>query len=369
MRYFFALTLAICLSACSSPTESADKISANECDWVNQVQGFASLDGGTTGGADQGEGNHVVSVTNGRQLNEVLSKKNKIYKDKPLIVYVDGLITWENTGNMEVQLRRSNVSIIGRKIGEFHGVGIKVSHGARNIVIRNLLMHEVPQSHGAGDHIHLDGSHAPVSNIWIDHNEFFNDLKVDKDYYDELVSGRSRVNNLTISYNYFHDSQKTSLWGSSDDPAKEDVGRRISFHHNYWKNVNSRLPLFRFGEGHIWNSYYSGIKSSGINSREGAKMRIENNVFENSKNPILSADSEHIGYWHASGNIFNQVKWNGPFDADCKVGPCYAAGNNSTTDYRPAYDYALQDATQVKAYVMANAGRGKIDACLNLDKN
>jgi pectate lyase len=348
----------------SMAASSADPVEA--CTSVNTVQGFASMGNGTTGGADVGAGNNTISVTTGVALNAALSTSS-IYKDKPLVVYIDAPITWANSNNLGIKLQRNNVSIIGRTNAEFSGVGIGLSDGASNIIIRNLLMHEVPQANGAGDHINLDGRNAALSNIWIDHNEFYNDLTVDKDFYDELVSGRSAVHNVTISYNYLHDSQKTSLWGSSDDAAAEDVGRTISYHHNYWKDVNSRLPLFRFGEGHVWNNYYSGITGSGINSRMGAKMRIDNNVFENSKNPILSADSAAIGYWNASGNIFTNVTWAGSFNAACSTAPCYAGGNNSTGDYVPPYSYTATDASEVKAEVMANAGRNKIDACLGLN--
>lgn len=351
----------------SLSSSSSSSSATNACTTANTVQGFASMGNGTTGGADAGLGNNSVTVTNGVQLNSVLSATNATYKDKPLIVYINGTITWANSGNAEIRLRRSNVSIIGMPdSGEFSGVGIRISHGASNIVIRNLRMHEVPQDHGAGDHINLDGQDGAVSNVWIDHNEFYNDLSVDKDFYDELVSGRSEVKNVTISHNYFHDSQKTSLWGSSDTAAEEDVGRTISFHHNHWKDVVSRLPLFRFGEGHIWNNYYQNVTGSGINSRMGAKMRVDNNVFESVKNAIWSGDSSAIGFWHATGNTFTSSTWSGSFNASCATPPCYAGGNNSNIAYEPPYTYTAQDATTVKAYVLENAGRNKINACLNL---
>lgn len=349
-----------------APSSSSSSAAVNACTNVNTVQGFASLGNGTTGGADAGLGNHSVTVSSGVELNNVLSATHPTYKDKPLIVYINGTITWENSNNAEIRVRRSNVSIIGHSNSEFSGVGIRVSHGASNIVIRNLLMHEVPQSRGAGDHIHLDGQDGAVSNIWIDHNEFYNDLTVDKDFYDELVSGRSRVHMVTISHNYFHDSQKTSLWGSSDDAAAEDVGRTISFHHNHWKDVVSRLPLFRFGEGHVWNNYYNGVTGSGINSRMGAKMRVDNNVFEGVKNAIWSGDSSSIGFWHATGNTFTNSTWSGSFNANCSTPPCYAGGNNSNIDYQPPYTYSAQDVSTVKAYVLEHAGRNKINTCLNL---
>lgn len=355
-------------AAVSSSSVSSVAFDFTSCDNFNTVQGFAAQGNGVTGGADVGLGNNVITVNTGAQLSAALSATNATYKDKPLVIYIDGKITWENSNNAEIRLRRSNVSIIGlENSGEFDGVGIRISHGASNILIRNLLMHEVPQSRGAGDHINLDGQDGAVSNIWIDHNEFYNDLTVDKDFYDELVSGRSRVHNVTISYNILRDSQKTSLWGSSDTAVEEDVGRTISYHHNYWKNVVSRLPLFRFGEGHLWNNYYSTVTGSAINSRMGAKIRIDNNVFENVKNPILSVDSDMIGYWNATGNSFTGVTWGSTPVANCTTPPCYAGTTDSvTTDFTPPYSYNAMPTADVKTHVMTYAGRNKINNCLNL---
>lgn len=366
--------------ASSSSSSSSASVDFASCDNFNTPQGYAADGGiGVTGGADAGLGNQVITVTNGMQLNNALSATNAIYKDKPLVIYIGGTITWENSGNAEIRVRRSNVSIIGLAAsGEFHGVGIRISHGASNIIIRNLLIHEVPQARGAGDHINLDGQNGAVSRIWIDHNEFYNDLAVtvpvgtanpdeyQKDYYDELVSGRSRVHNVTISYNYLHKSWKTSLWGSSDNAVEEDVGRTISFHHNYWKDVNSRLPLFRFGEGHVWNSYYQNVSGSGINSRMGAKIRVDNNVFENVKNALWSGDSSAIGFWNATGNTFTNPSWSGSFNASCTTPPCYAGGNNSNSDFVPPYAYNVMATVDVKTHVMTYAGRNKIANCLNL---
>ena len=361
-------SVAVVSSSVVSSSSSASSVDFASCENFNTVQGYASQGNGVTGGADTGLGNNVITVNTGAQLSAALSATNATYKDKPLIVYINGPITWENSNNAEIRVRRSNVSIIGlENSGEFDGVGIKISHGANNILIRNLLMHEVPQSRGAGDHINLDGQDGAVSNIWIDHNEFYNDLTVDKDFYDELVSGRSEVKNVTISYNILRNSQKTSLWGSSDDAAEEDVGRTISFHHNHWKDVVSRLPLFRFGEGHIWNNYYQNVTGTGINSRMGAEIRIDNNVFENVKNPILSVDSSSIGYWNATGNSFSSVTWSGTSTATCSTPPCYAGtADSATTDFEPPYTYNAMPTADVKTHVTTYAGRNKINNCLNL---
>lgn len=355
-------------SSASSSTSSTEVPSA--CTKINTVQGFASLNGGTTGGADLGAGNHIVIATTGSQISAALTHAQ--YATLPLTIYVDGLITWENSNSAPIRIRRKNVSIIGRYAGEFFGVGIELSHGASNIIIRNLKMHEVPQSRGAGDIISLIGKNGPVRNVWIDHNELYNNLSTPncstetchKDYFDELVSGRADVSDVTISYNYLHDSWKTSLWGSSDAGEVGDTNRRITFHNNYWYKTNSRLPLFRFGEAHIFNNYYHQINGSGINPRMGAVMRIDGNHFDYVKNPIVSIDSRDLGFWTVDDNLFTHITTS---NGSCLSNspPCYNAHTKSTIgEHMPPYHYDLLPATEVKAEVTANAGAYKINTCL-----
>lgn len=297
------------------------------------MKGFATLNGGTTGG----EGGTTVVVTTGNQIINALKNKSS---NTPLKIIVNGKITPSNTSASKIDIKDVNdVSIVGQGTnGEFDGIGIKIWR-ANNIIIRNLKIHHV--NIGDKDAISIEG---PSSNIWIDHNELYNSLNVDKDYYDGLLDVKGNADYITISWNYFHDSWKTSLVGSSDS---DNHNRKITYHHNRWENVNSRLPLFRFGQGHLFNNYYNNIIDSGINSRMGAKLRIEHNHFENSSNPILSAYSSQDGYWHVVNNKFVNSSGSMP--------------TTSTTTYNPPYSYSLDHVDQVKSIVTQYAGVGKVN--------
>lgn len=325
------------------------------CSQANQVQGFASLGGGTTGGA----GGTTVTVTTGAQLVAALaSKKNN---STPLTIYVNGTITPSNSGSAsQFDVKdMENVSILGVGTNAvFDGIGINIVR-AQNIIVRNVKIRY--NRIGQKDAISIgNGS----SNVWIDHNELHNSLDVSKDYYDELVSGKGDIDNITISYNYLHSSWKTSLWGSSDS---NNFDRRVTFVGNHWKDVNSRLPLFRFGQGHIYNNYYQNVLETGINSRMGARIRIEGNYFENVKNPILSKDSSQIGYWDLGSsdtNAYVNVNW---YEGTCSgESNCLIAGPNpgSTVNYTPPYSYTLLSASNAKTHVLNNAGVGKVSNCL-----
>ncbi len=318
------------------------------CSAANSVPGFASIDGGTTGGA----GGNTVTVTTGAELVDALYAKRK--DTTPLTIYVNGTLTPANSaGAQQFDVKdMSNVSIIG--VGTralLDGIGINIVR-ANNIIVRNLTIRY--NRIGQKDGISIQGNSY---HVWIDHNEVYNSLDVDKDYYDELISGKDEIDNITISYNYLHDSWKTSLWGSSDSNAYE---RRVSFIGNHWQNANSRMPLFRFGQAHVLNNYYDNVMSTAINARMGARMRIDGNYFENVNNPIVSFYSDVLGYWDTADNVFDNVTW----EADTSRGVIAGPEVGSTVSYKPAYSYSLVPAANVREYVLNNVGVGKLEGCL-----
>ncbi len=298
---------------------------------TNGLVGFATLNGGTTGGA----GGPTVTVYTGTEL------QNAIKLGGPRIIYVAGTITPSNSSGLsKIDVKDvSNISILGSgSSGQLNGIGIKIWRSS-NIIIRNLTIHHV--NIGDKDCIGIEG---PSNNIWVDHCTLYNDLSHDKDYYDGLLDAKSESAYITVSYCLFYDSYKTSLVGSSDS---DEYDRKITYHHNYIRNCNSRLPSYRFGTGHVYNNYYEGILTTGINVRMGAVLRIENNVFENSINPIGFWDSDETGYWQLSGNSYVNCTGSMP--------------TSSTGTFNPPYSYSLDATANVKSIVTANAGAGKIN--------
>ena len=101
---------------------------------------------------------------------------------------------------------------------------------------------------------------------------------------------------------------------------------------------------------------------SGINVRMGAEVLIQNNFFDNVDDPILSADSDLIGYWNVSGNIYLP---NGPSythsieDVDV-IGTVVDGEVQSTTGWTVDYTYPLDDAVDVRPTTIQYAGAGKI---------
>lgn len=302
--------------------------------------GYATLAGGTTGGA----GGTSVTVNTGTALQNAINAKGSA----PLTIYVNGTITPSNSSGLskiDVKDQR-DISILGvGTSGEFNGIGIKIVR-AGNIILRNLKIHHV--NIGDKDCIGIEG---PADHIWVDHCELYNAFQgVDQDYYDGLLDAKAEAEYITYSWNYLHDSWKTGLVGSSESDTYD---RKITMHHNFYENCNSRLPLYRGGVGHIFNNYYKDIASTAINSRIGACLQIENNYFLNTLNPYVSAYSDVVGY----GELIGNVLVNSPFQYASDVfelGAC-----TLTIPY--TYSNVLHSGSNVPAVVSTNAGVGKID--------
>ncbi len=128
--------------------------------------------------------------------------------------------------------------------------------------------------------------------IWVDHCEFSNGDADNKDRYDGLLDCKNNVKWVTISYNHFHNHDKSCLFGPGNS---DNYDRTISFHHNFFENIEgSRLPMQRYGFLHYYNNYMLGC-SDGYAPRKNAVGCVEACYFENTKAPILIDKSEYTG--------------------------------------------------------------------------
>ena len=97
-----------------------------------------------------------------------------------------------------------------------------------------------------------------------------------------------RLSYVTISYVHYFNNHKTGLIGGSDTQTTANV----TFHHNYYEQCSSRLPLGRQANMHMYNNYY--YKSSGTNMslRAGAYALIEYCYFDNANNPVTTQNGD-----------------------------------------------------------------------------
>ncbi|CAE6429318.1 unnamed protein product [Rhizoctonia solani] len=291
---------------------------------VDGITGYATQNGGTTGGA----GGTTTTVTT------LAALRAAVLGESPKIVKISGIIT----GDGEVVDIGSKTTVLG--VGSNSGLtggGLRVKN-ANNVIIRNLRLSKSP---APTDLIGLQGA----TNVWVDHNTFSSDLDHDKDYYDGAFDVSHGSDFVTASWNVFTNHYKTSLVGHSNNNAAEDTGHlHVTYHHNYFLNVNSRLPSLRFGTGHIYNNYYKNVATSGVDSRLGAQVLVESNCFDSVTSPI--ATKLHGGFAVQRDNILINTTMNTDL----------VAGTLNTAPYT----YSLDAANTVAAIVAKSAGAGII---------
>lgn len=213
------------------------------------------------------------------------------------------------------------------------------------------------------------------SNVLIDHNEMFavnNECKGSPEgdlTFESAIDIKKDSHNITVSYNYIHDSKKVGLSGSSASDIGN--GREITYHHNYYKNVNARLPLQRGGWTHMYNNLYGGITGSGINVRTGGYALIEKNWFQNANNPVTCRyDTANCGKWDLRGNNATSAADNDIYNiawSDAGSGGINATDWKATGAFPKSLTYTYEAVSPqcVKDKLASVAGVGKNGAVLN----
>ncbi|MEN0037911.1 MAG: hypothetical protein AAGC78_12635 [Cellvibrio sp.] len=359
-------TSAAPVSSSTSSKSSSSFASYNGAIRAAKMEGFAAH-AAVTGG----QGGPVITVSTGTQLNAALCSRST--KTDPIIILVDGTINHSNTTaqgcNTQADVieikQMSNISIIGVGTNAlFDEMGIHI-RDASNIIIQNVHIRNVkksgsPTSNG-GDAI---GMETNVNRVWIDHNHL-EASGGEKDGYDSLLDMKAGVTNVTVSYNLYNDSSRAGLIGSSDS---DDKNTNITFHHNWYKNIEQRTPLIRHALVHMYNNYWSNDRMDymfhAINSRMNAKALVESNYFYNVNNPLIASDdSNQPGCWQTNNEntVLPSIYYSRTVGNGALVIPEVVDGQlQSTCSVNVPYSVAMDHSSEVPAIVMANAGVGKV---------
>lgn len=309
-----------------------------------RMVGFATQNGGTTGG----QGGTTVTVTNYADL------KKHAESASPMIILVQGTITNGTAGG---QIRvKANKSILGVGSTAFlSGVGLDIS-SQNNVIIRNLKATLVgtsnPSTVNGGDIISISGT---SKNIWIDHCELYSEdpaVQTNKDKYDGLLDIKGQTGFITLSWNYLHDHHKGGLVGSADTDLHDD--RKVTMHHNHYRNVLLRVPMYRGSTGHFFNNYIVGAKDA-TEIRTNTCVRVEKNYYE-SLNYSIYTTSDSPGKTERIDNI--EVK---------RTSRAYPANCVASIPY--SYAAVLTSNTaDVKTIVPQYAGVGKLESTTSIER-
>ncbi|MFF7178258.1 polysaccharide lyase family 1 protein [Streptomyces sp. NPDC008121] len=319
--------------------------------------GYATQNGGTTGGA----GGQTVRATTGTAIHAALC--GRAASSTPIVIEVEGTINHGNTAKVSgsscstaagvIELKQiSNVTIVGVGAGAvFDQLGIHIRE-SRNVIIQNVTVRNVkksgsPTSNG-GDAI---GMESDVRNVWVDHVTL-EASGGESEGFDGLFDMKDGTQYVTLSYSTLRNSGRGGLIGSSESDLSNGY---ITYHHNLYENIDSRAPLLRGGIAHLYNNHYARLNESGINSRAGARAKVDNNYFEDSKDVLGTFYTDAAGYWQVSGNVFDNVTWSAPGTDNKPAGP----NPQSTTTVAVPYAYTLDAAACVPDVVSRTAGAGK----------
>ena len=256
--------------------------------------GYASLNGGTTGG----KGGKTVTVSNFDDL------KKAVQSTDPMIVIVDGTIKTTDGGNNALSIR-SNKTLMGKdKNAKIYG-GISISK-EKNVIVYNLNIEGVYPNNGPVDGIDISGA---STNVWIHHCTIWNAP-------DGNLDIKKQANYITVSYCKFYYTDKNhphrlnALISSGGGTQPDDFGfLKVTYHHCWFAdNIQERMPRIMYGEVHVYNNYYTSQNNNycvGVGSY--ASAIIENNYFKKVKDPIKFMYDVYT-YILQRNNVFDGTK-------------------------------------------------------------
>lgn len=374
-----ALSLAFILS---STVVSATGLADSVIHQTAPNNGWASMEGGTSGGA-QATMQHTYRVTDNQTLRDALI----VADEKPKIIKIVGVIdlsggkpysSFSDQKTRSLIRVPSNTTIIGVTKDAGFIKGSVILSKVHNVIIRNIKI-ESPVDvsphfeKGDGWNAEWDGMNVITSeHIWIDHvtfsdGQFTDSMYKEKDgweyvQHDGELDVKRGSDYITISNTLFENHDKTMLIGHSDKNVKQDEGKlRITLVNNVFDNIVQRTPRVRFGHVHVYNNLFKGEHTDDYPYRYGYSFGIgtqshilsENNQFEikNIKsNCKIYKDLSHgkNGQLIDFGSIVNGTP--------LQLKNC---GLSITKTWEVPYPYQLKPAAKLVA-LMHTAGSGKL---------
>ena len=266
-----------------------------------------------------------------------------------------------------------------------HGFGFLIRNAKgiefRNFAIMNCL----------DDGLSLDTKNQ---HIWIHNMDmFYGQAGGDSDQAkgDGTIDLKGNSQYITIAYNRFWDSGKSSLCGMKSETNEN----WITYHHNWFDHSDSRHPRIRTMSVHVYNNYYDGNAKYGVGATTGSSAFVESNYFRNAKDPMMSSgqgtdakgdgtfSGETGGMIKEYGNIFAEKTSKFqyvPYSVNSTSFDCYdvknredkvptdvktvkggTSYNNFDTDASKMYAYTPDAAIDVPAKVTGFYGAGRLN--------
>jgi pectate lyase len=303
-----------------------------DCPTTTSPVGWAAASGDSVPGTTGGLGGRTVTPANATELRDYAEST------EPLIIRIQGTF---DVPRLNVSSDKTLVGI-GNDATINGGVRIR---GYDDAMVQNVIIQNLHVNGGSTD---VDDDAMQIyfaHHVWIDHSDIY-------DGPDGNLDITHASNWITISWTKFRytsayqtpsgedsDHRFSNLLGHSDDNAGEDTGRmKVTLHHNWYaERVIERMPRVRFGQVHVFNNYYSSADNNYcVGGGMEAEVLVQNNYFDNVKDPHRFQDDDDTAVIVASGN--NYVGISDTTSKDTR-GSAFAPGYTATLE--PA-DVALK---------------------------
>lgn len=226
-------------------------------------EGFASLNGGVTGG----EGGPVVTVTSADELKAAVDGVNTA-----VIILVKGRI------NVSGELSaRGNKTIVGLGTDAHIAGGGFGWNTKSNVIVQNITFEDA-----SDDLLKINNK---CKNFWIDHCTFSDGDNTNAGSHDGMLDVTRGSEFVTISYCKFFNHDKNILIGHSDSETG-DVIMKVTLHHNWFDGTVQRNPRVRYATVHCYNNYNVANSIYGIASACDANVLVENCYFKDTQIPL-----------------------------------------------------------------------------------
>jgi len=324
-------------------------VSAQTMDQCKPI-GWATREG-RTGGA--------FNVTGGGNATPIVvttfADLEKYARDEfPRVIHIDGTLGngWNHQSGDRLKITGRNKTIVGLRPGTRLNAVIRITEGASNIILRNIVI-EGPGSDTlqGWDNFNITSEAPDVAgpkNIWVDHCEFWDGQDGNAD----VVLGADNVTFTWCIFGYRkggpHNLSNLIASGNSE-PISE--GRlNVTYMYNWWTGAAQRQPRCRYGNIHVVNNLLSknpdiprAPTDYGMAAGKDCRILAENNHFSDIQEPFSDQFKEGTSGLESVGNYFerttgNQTGWG--------------------TTFKPPYEYKsfMVDAAKVKDLVQKYAG-------------
>jgi pectate lyase len=178
-----------------------------------------------------------------------------------------------SSANQRKQIRinvGANTTIVGLGDVQLTGFTLNID-GVDNVIVRNLRLSDAYDCFPGwnGDTWKTEWDNLVVSgstHVWLDHLTLDDGGTADAEQpeyfgepflrHDGLLDVVRQADLVTISWSRMVGHDKSLLWGNGDG-ATGDRGRlRVTLHHNELIDLDQRAPRVRFGQAHVYNNVY-----------------------------------------------------------------------------------------------------------------